>query len=150
MPLKVSDGIGAWIKDFKKSDAPQFKGKSAKERQAQAVAAYLSAKRGPLKKENVKSADKNYEIWINHFSMEAPKELAIDIEKIKQDFAKMLAGVWYEEIENDALNKLIVISNISCDEVKILRSYLKYLQQINFIYDQNSIISTLERNYSLR
>ena len=47
MPLKVSDGIAAWIKDFKKSDAPQFKGKSEKERRDQAIAAYLSAKRGP-------------------------------------------------------------------------------------------------------
>ena len=47
MPLKVSDGIGAWIKDFQKSDAPQFKGKSKEERRDQAVAAYLSAKRGP-------------------------------------------------------------------------------------------------------
>ena len=46
MPLKVSDGIGAWIDDFKKSDAPQFKGKSEKERRDQAIAAYLSAKRG--------------------------------------------------------------------------------------------------------
>jgi hypothetical protein len=46
MPLKVSDGIGAWIDDFKKSDAPQFKGKSDKERRDQAIAAYLSAKRG--------------------------------------------------------------------------------------------------------
>ena len=26
--LKVSDGVGAWIKDFQKSDAPQFQGKS--------------------------------------------------------------------------------------------------------------------------
>lgn len=51
MPLKVSDGIGAWIKDFKKSDAPQFKGKSEKERRDQAIAAYLSAKRGPQKEE---------------------------------------------------------------------------------------------------
>jgi len=49
MPLKVSDGIGAWIKDFKKSDAPQFKGKSEKERRDQAIAAYLSAKRGDQK-----------------------------------------------------------------------------------------------------
>ena len=47
MPLKVSDGIGAWIKDFQKSDAPQFKGKSKEARRDQAVAAYLSAKRGP-------------------------------------------------------------------------------------------------------
>ena len=51
MPLKVSDGIGAWIKDFKKSDAPQFKGKSEKERRDQAVAAYLSAKRGDKNEE---------------------------------------------------------------------------------------------------
>ena len=45
MPLKVSDGIGAWISDFKKSDAPQFNGKSEKERRDMALAAYLSAKK---------------------------------------------------------------------------------------------------------
>ena len=44
MPLKVSDGIGAWIKDFRKSDAPQFKGKSEKERRQMAIAAYLDAR----------------------------------------------------------------------------------------------------------
>jgi hypothetical protein len=55
MPLKVSDGIGAWIKDFKKSDAPQFKDKSEKERRDQAIAAYLSAKRGD-QKEGVEEA----------------------------------------------------------------------------------------------
>lgn len=43
--LKVSDGIESWIKDFYKSDAPQFKGKDKKERRDMAVAAYLSAKR---------------------------------------------------------------------------------------------------------
>jgi hypothetical protein len=51
MPLKVSDGMGAWVKDFKKSDAPQFKGKSEKERRDQAIAAYLSAKRGDQKED---------------------------------------------------------------------------------------------------
>ena len=30
--LKVSDGVGAWIKDFQKSDAPQFQGKSEEDR----------------------------------------------------------------------------------------------------------------------
>ena len=44
--LKVSDGMGAWVKDFQKSDAPQFKGKNDEERRDMAVAAYLSAKRG--------------------------------------------------------------------------------------------------------
>jgi len=50
----VSDGIEAWIKDFQKSDAPQFKGKDKEERRDMAVAAYLSAKRGPLKDERVR------------------------------------------------------------------------------------------------
>ena len=50
--LSVGDGMSAWIDDFKKSDAPQFKGKSDKERRDMAIAAYLSAKRGD-KKESV-------------------------------------------------------------------------------------------------
>lgn len=43
--LKPSDGIGKYVKDFSKSDAPQFKGASASKRRRMAVAAYLSAKR---------------------------------------------------------------------------------------------------------
>lgn len=54
MPLKVSDGIGAWIKDFQQSNAPQFKGKDKEERRDMALAAYLSAKRGPEKEERVR------------------------------------------------------------------------------------------------
>ena len=48
--LKVSDGVGAWIKDFQDSDAPQFEGKSKDERKKMALAAYLEAKGKPKKK----------------------------------------------------------------------------------------------------
>ena len=44
MPLDPKDGIGSYIKDFKKSKAPQFKGKSVKKRRDMAIAAYLDAK----------------------------------------------------------------------------------------------------------
>ena len=37
-------GIKAYIKDFQKSDAPQFKGHSKEKRRDQAIAAYLDAK----------------------------------------------------------------------------------------------------------
>lgn len=37
---------GDYVKDFKKSDAPQFKGKSDNKRQSMAIAAYLAKKRG--------------------------------------------------------------------------------------------------------
>ena len=42
--LKPSMGAGTYVKDFEKSDAPQFKGKSKAKKQDMAVAAYLSAK----------------------------------------------------------------------------------------------------------
>jgi len=47
MPLNPKDGIGSYIKDFKKSKAPQFKGKSDEKKRDMAIAAYLDAKRGP-------------------------------------------------------------------------------------------------------
>lgn len=43
--LKASDDMGDWVKDFQKSDAPQFKGKSQKKRQQMAIAAKLAAER---------------------------------------------------------------------------------------------------------
>lgn len=51
--LTAKTPMGTYIKDFQKSDAPQFKGKSAKKRQVMAIAAKLSAERGgkPLRKE---------------------------------------------------------------------------------------------------
>ncbi len=37
-------GAGAYVKDFEKSKAPQFAGKSKAKKQKMAVAAYLTAK----------------------------------------------------------------------------------------------------------
>jgi len=42
--LKVSDGVGAWVKDFQKSDAPQFAGKSDEKIRQMAIAAFIDAK----------------------------------------------------------------------------------------------------------
>ena len=50
MPLNLKkDDMGDVIKDFYKSDAPQFKGKSKEKRRQMAIAAKLEAERGPVK-----------------------------------------------------------------------------------------------------
>lgn len=89
MPLKVSDGIAAWIKDFKKSDAPQFKGKDEKERRDQAIAAYLSAKRGD-QNENVKSADKKPEVYTKPDGKRAIRMVATDRDVIKTEAKRVV------------------------------------------------------------
>jgi hypothetical protein len=44
--LSASADAGDYIKDFQKSDAPQFQGKSPEKRRIMGIAAYLAAKRG--------------------------------------------------------------------------------------------------------
>ena len=45
--LNLKDSMGDVIKDFYKSDAPQFKGRSKEKRREMAIAAKLTAERGP-------------------------------------------------------------------------------------------------------
>lgn len=92
MPLKVSDGMGAWIDDFKKSDAPQFKGKSEKERREMAIAAYLSAKKGP-KDESVKSADKKPQNFIGPDGKTRVRMVPVDKEVVKSEAKEMSPAV---------------------------------------------------------
>ena len=92
MPLKVSDGMGAWIDDFKKSDAPQFKGKSEKERREMAIAAYLSAKKGP-KDESVKSADKKPEKYVGPDGKTKVRMVPVDKEVVKSEAKEMSPAV---------------------------------------------------------
>ena len=56
MPLDKKATIGSWIKDFQKSDAPQFKGHSKEKRRDQAIAAYFSAKKEGLEEGNANTA----------------------------------------------------------------------------------------------
>ena len=44
MPLGKNADAGDYVKDFQKSDAPQFKGKSKEKRRKMAIAAYLDSK----------------------------------------------------------------------------------------------------------
>jgi len=56
---------GDYIDDFKKSDAPQFKGKSDKKKKDMAIAAYLDAKD---KKEEVELDEAKYDLYHKDFS----------------------------------------------------------------------------------
>ena len=91
MPLKVSDGMGAWVDDFKKSDAPQFKGKSSKERRDMAIAAYLSAKRGGKpQSESVRSADKKPEKYIGPDGKPKIRMVPVDREIVKSEAKRVV------------------------------------------------------------
>jgi hypothetical protein len=82
--LKPSMGAGAYIKDFRKSDAPQFKGKSEKERDKMAIAAYLDAK------DEVNEGAKNSVISMTKFkNPKIVKQVSDIIKKVGTDKIKV-------------------------------------------------------------
>ena len=82
--LKPSMGAGAYIKDFRKSDAPQFKGKSEKERDKMAIAAYLDAR------DEVNEGAKNSVISMTKFkNPKIVKQVSDIIKKVGTDKIKV-------------------------------------------------------------
>ena len=118
MPLKVSDGIAAYIDDFQKSDAPQFKGKSKKERRDMAIAAYLTAKRGgKAQDENVKSADRKPEIYTKPDGKKGVRMVATDREVVKTEAYTM--GKPVEKKKKDVGEKTYMRTDSKLKNLKV-------------------------------
>ena len=71
--LKVSDGLGAWITDFKDSDAPQFKDADEKKRRDMAIAAFVAAG-GKLDEDTEIVKEAGYKIPKNYAQMIAKQK----------------------------------------------------------------------------
>jgi len=71
--LKVSDGLEAWITDFKDSDAPQFKDADEKKRRDMAIAAFVAAG-GKLGEDTEIVKEAGYKIPKNYAQMMAKQK----------------------------------------------------------------------------
>ena len=78
--LKASSEMGTWIKDFQKSDAPQFKGKSQEKRRQMAIAAKYGAEREAGMREETEELDeiskKTLGSYVTKASYDAAKHAA--------------------------------------------------------------------------
>jgi len=96
--LKPSDGAGAYVKDFKKSDAPQFKGKSDEKKQKMAIAAYLDDKEENM---NIGMNEKMMKGFVVRYTDKSGERLAIPYktkDRAKEE-VKALKKVGAKDIE---------------------------------------------------
>jgi len=85
-------------------------------------------------------------IWINDFDMSYLRKQDLDIDDIKDIFQEAFTKIWFNEVENDGLNRLVLESNLTWQETAMLRAYTKYLRQIGFNLSQNYIEQALTNN----
>ncbi len=92
--------------------------------------------------------------WIMHFRLKVSRGMKIPlakgarspIEDIKAEFEEAMYKVWHGELENDALNKLILRAKMTWRNVEILRAYLKYTAQTAFPYSSDFMASVVARH----
>ena len=74
-------------------------------------------------------------VWIHDFMMEyTDPTISVDLKSTKKLFEDALIRIWFDEADNDSLNKLILSSGMTWREVSILRAYIRYLHQIGYTF----------------
>lgn len=90
---------------------------------------------------------KAHELWIYHFRLSL--EHIDQFENIIPELTEALTNIWHGKMQNDRLNKLLTAAQLNWQEVRIIRTYTKYLRQTNFKFTENYIASILSKHGSI-
>ncbi len=92
----------------------------------------------------VKPEDENKSVWIHDFLMESPE--IKDIKIIKHNFERAFVKTWYNQVEQDSLNHLVLSAGANWREITILRAYVRYMKQLCFPFSRSYIEKVLTEN----
>lgn len=75
-----------------------------------------------------------FPVWIQDFHAEivgVPDQSVgkQSIEAVRANFEECLRRIWDKQIENDSLNKLVLTASMKWRDIKILRTYVRYMRQ---------------------
>lgn len=74
-------------------------------------------------------------VWIHDFQVDlGEKYNDVDMDEVKHVFEEALGHVWYGEMENDGLNRMILRAGLNWREITILRAYVRYLRQTGYAF----------------
>ncbi|WP_028112770.1 NAD-glutamate dehydrogenase [Ferrimonas kyonanensis] len=81
--------------------------------------------------------------WVLDFNMTLSGNIDADINASQQRFQDAFAKVWSGALEDDGFNRLILSAGLTGREASVLRSYAKYMRQIDGTFSQSYIEETL-------
>lgn len=82
-------------------------------------------------------------VWIHRFRFKVQGVKKPRLWDIKKNFEQAIEKIWLGDIQNDGLNKLILLAGLQWRDSVMLRAYSKYLQQSVFSYSQTYIQEAL-------
>lgn len=96
----------------------------------------------------VQPARVRYKVWIHDFLLETSdyKETLKNIPKIKSVFEEAFAKIWHGQMEDDSLNRLVLGGHMNWRAITILRTYVRYMQQMRYHLSMQTIEGALTAN----
>lgn len=99
----------------------------------------------------VRPRGENRSVWIQDFLAEVAGKVANNPDKksvqaIRDQFESCLKGIWAGQVENDSLNKLILLSGMSWRDIVILRACVRYLRQTKIPFSLSYMEQALTDN----
>lgn len=88
---------------------------------------------------------KQQSVWIHYFYSENEKIVKADKQRITEAFY----DIWFERVENDSFNHLILRGALTAREVSIFRAYAKFLRQVDFGYSEELMAVVLTHHQSI-
>ncbi|PKO68134.1 MAG: NAD-glutamate dehydrogenase [Betaproteobacteria bacterium HGW-Betaproteobacteria-16] len=82
--------------------------------------------------------------WIHDWGMAFSQPL--DVADLKPRFEELFHAVWRHEVESDALNRLVLSTDLHARAIAVLRAYVRYFKQLGFAFSQSYIEDTLNKN----
>ncbi len=93
--------------------------------------------------------DGNSKIWIHRFRFIVNGIKKPKLKEIKDNFEEAINKIWFEQVHNDNLNKLILLANLQWRDIKMVRAYCRYLQQSSFAYSLEYVQNALCNHHGL-
>jgi len=85
-------------------------------------------------------------IWVHDFDVRRSDGGAIDLEAIRPAFEAAFERVWSGVMEDDGLNRLVLVAGLEWRQVGLLRAYAKFLRQARSPFSQEYMEDALARH----
>ncbi|WP_252374324.1 NAD-glutamate dehydrogenase [Hydrogenophaga sp. 2FB] len=82
--------------------------------------------------------------WLHDWGLQFAQSL--DVDRLKFRFEELFQAVWRQEMEIDALNRLVLSTELDARAIAVLRAYVRYFKQLGFAFSQSYIEDTLNKN----
>ncbi len=81
--------------------------------------------------------------WIHDFGLRPPEGAGVDPARVRAPFQEALHRVWCGDVEDDSLNRLVLVADLDWREVVVLRAYCRVLRQAGVTFSQAYMADTL-------